>query len=392
MSRQFAAAQHKRLLYCQPKGRHLRSHDNDILINSELLPVFKKFRAPDPVPQTTNYTTNSLPIETARLLATVLLVSFHVIGSGPEAGLRVAYPHPARLFAEFFADLRMPLFAFIAGVVYALKPISPPRLGGFFTGKLRRLLLPGTVAIVLSAVVTTHFGLRLAPDGPIWHLAVLPYLHYWFLWSIFLIFVIYAPLDALTGGRALLPCLGIALAVNAAQLTITPNLFSINGAIRLFPYFLLGVLFLRSFDRVQRHRIPLLGLAATLVLAATLADAAAYAETGVLSNQGRGLQTMAFAIGGCLLAFLVLPNLPWLSWFGAMSFTIYLYHVFGTSAARRALHAAGIEDMTAHIVLGVAAGFAVPMALHMLARRSALTRTVVLGLRQPRAERRATPA
>jgi membrane-bound acyltransferase YfiQ involved in biofilm formation len=167
------------------------------------------------------------------------------------------------------------------------------------------------------------------------------------------------------------------------EVRVTPNIFSINGAIGLFPHFLLGVLFFRSMDFVHRHRTPLVILGATLIFVATVVNIAVYAETGALSTRQRDLQSLCFATGGCILAMLALPRLPQMGWFGAVSLTVYLYHVFGTSAARRALHLAGIDDVAVHIVLGVAAGFAVPIALHLLARRHALTRLVFLGLRQP---------
>ncbi len=56
-------------------------------------------------------------IEEVRLFATLLLVTFHVIGL-PDSGLSLAYPHPLRFFADMFSNFRMPAFAFIAGYIY----------------------------------------------------------------------------------------------------------------------------------------------------------------------------------------------------------------------------------------------------------------------------------
>uniref|UniRef100_UPI0035AFCA27 acyltransferase family protein n=1 Tax=Paracoccus sp. TaxID=267 RepID=UPI0035AFCA27 len=84
-----------------------------------------------------------LPIETVRAIAILVLVSFHVIG-GPEAGrgLGLQAPHPLRYYADLLIDIRMPLFAFIAGAVYALRPVRVEKLGSFLVGKFRRLALP----------------------------------------------------------------------------------------------------------------------------------------------------------------------------------------------------------------------------------------------------------
>src|SRR5688500_6001125 len=64
-----------------------------------------------------------IPIETMRGIACVLLVAFHVIGDSATAGIHVADDSGFRYFANSFQYVRMPLFSFISGVVYAWRPV-----------------------------------------------------------------------------------------------------------------------------------------------------------------------------------------------------------------------------------------------------------------------------
>ena len=64
--------------------------------------------------------TKNLKIDTLRGLASVLLVTYHVIGTGSDSGLRIPDGEPVQLFNDSLMYLRMPLFSFLSGFVYAL--------------------------------------------------------------------------------------------------------------------------------------------------------------------------------------------------------------------------------------------------------------------------------
>ena len=81
-------------------------------------------------------------VETLRGLACVLLVAFHVIGSHASSGLHVGEDSIYRQFANLFMHLRMPLFTFLSGFVYAYRPVTQAQTGAFAEKKLIRLLLP----------------------------------------------------------------------------------------------------------------------------------------------------------------------------------------------------------------------------------------------------------
>lgn len=79
----------------------------------------------------------NLTIETLRGIAILLVVAGHVIGSAPDGGMKIDFPHPLRYLYLWIDYIQMPLFTAIAGWVYALKPAALP--GGFVVFARKRL-------------------------------------------------------------------------------------------------------------------------------------------------------------------------------------------------------------------------------------------------------------
>lgn len=324
---------------------------------------------------------SEFPIETARAIAVIALVSFHVIGGRQGGGLDVDYPHPLRFYADLLVDIRMPIFAFIAGLVYALKPVAPENLGNFMLGKMRRLALPGLTAITVFVIFAVIMNTQDAPQGPLWEPYLRNYAIFWFLQAILLIFVFYGTADILSGGRVLLPTLVVAALALALGWQFPTDIMSADRVTCLLVYFLLGVAFMRHRDLMLDRRgsfLALAGLAIAIGLAMNLAHLSA---TGSLSTNRLDLQSLLFGAGLCVAALLVLPVVGWLRWLGAFSLTIYLYHILATSGARRALGAVGVDSLWLQALAGTAIGVLLPVLLHLLAKRTALTRLMVLGLR-----------
>lgn len=135
----------------------------------------------------------NLSIETLRGIAILLVVAGHVIGSAPDGGMKIDFPHPLRYLYLWIDYIQMPLFTAIAGWVYALKPAALP--GGFVVfarKKAMRLLVPmivvGTLYFVIQYLVpgTNNKG----DITRMWRIYVFPYTIYWYLPSLFLIFMI----------------------------------------------------------------------------------------------------------------------------------------------------------------------------------------------------------
>ncbi len=329
-----------------------------------------------------------LPIETVRAMAILVLVSFHVIG-GPENGhgLALQYPHPLRYYADLLIDIRMPLFAFIAGAVYALRPVKVEKLGSFLAGKFRRLALPGITAITLFVLMSKIMN---TPDGVIeqpWDPYFRDYAIYWFLQAMLVIFLVYGTLDILTHGRVLMPALIISGLAVAFGYELKTDIMGMNHLTQLLFYFLLGIVFIRQFGFVTENRRAVLVVALAVMAAGLAMNFTVLIQTGAFSAQRLDLQSLLLGTGTCVTAFLLLPRLGWLQWLGAYSLTIYLYHIFATSGARRAMEAAGFSSPWLQVLIGTVAGIAFPVMLQTLAKRCAATRLLVLGMRDKPASR-----
>lgn len=320
-------------------------------------------------------------IETMRALAVFLLVSYHVIGVDRTSGLGLDYPHPLRIFADFFIDVRMPLFAFIAGYVYGLRPVAPGGYRVFLAGKFRRLLLPGAIATTGFALVAGFIGNEFQRDlGEFWKIYVFSYAHFWFLQSIFLIFVLIGAIESRISHTLTPFLLGLSMVLYLAEAGRGITLFSLYSGFYLLPFFLMGRQVVLLKQHIMQHARWLIGFSLVIVVLASLWNLHHLQSYGELSPR-RDMQSLAMGLSFCLFAVLSLPRIKFLESLGPYAFTIYLYHVFGTSGARRLMHAMGVTDVSLNLMVGLAAGILLPVLLHHLATQNAQLRPYMLGMK-----------
>jgi fucose 4-O-acetylase-like acetyltransferase len=331
---------------------------------------------------------NNRPIEEIRVLATLLLVIYHVIG-GEGTGLNLSYPHPMRIFADMLADFRMPAFAFLSGFVYALHPPRLTSLHAFYVGKLRRIAVPGIIAALsfeAAALLLDSMGMTfewmVAPQD-IWRLLIFPYLHFWFLQAILTLFVVIGLTDAATRHRHHLWLLAIATLFSLSRLKLPPY-FSLDQAAGLAPFFILGICVYRGGAWIDARKAPLTLVTLTVMLACLCWKLWRYTQTGMIDLDRRDIETLAMGAALCLLLIFYIPTHPWAKVIGRVTFTIYLYHVLGTAAARIALNKLGIDMLPVHLLCGVIAGLMLPTALHLIAACHPLTSKLLLGIRSKR--------
>ena len=326
-------------------------------------------------------------IETLRVFATCLLVAYHTIGV-PNTGLHLDYPHPLRIFADFFVDLRMPLFAFIAGWVYAIRPIGKTSFRDFATGKLRRLYVPGVAAaliywVVASSIVKDAIG----ANTPLIEVITLSYAHYWFLQAILIILFCYALFDMLLGQKALLPFLVLSLTLFLVVQKSPMTYFEIDSAAYLSPYFCIGLLAQRYDARGRTYYLPITAVLLVSILTSLVLCISFFKANGFLPNYKTDLQSILFSFAAVFLLWMYLPSISLLSRFGAVSFTVYLYHVFGSSGGRRLGANLGLENEYLLFLLSFACGLIFPLILHRLVSGWNISRVLMLGLRPIRIEK-----
>jgi fucose 4-O-acetylase-like acetyltransferase len=322
------------------------------------------------------------------------LVAYHVIGASSSEGLRVPDNSPWRYFADTFVYLRMPLFTFLSGVVYALRPVrASTRLSTFTTGKMRRLLVPMLIFGTAYALAQTFLPGANDPISVPWYLwNIIPVGPYWFLISMMWVFVAVAVLEKTGVLNRLSTVLGVIVAAFVVDAMLPPavNFLGWRTAFYLFPFFIVGL----AASRFRWRTAP--GWAKLTVAAAGLL-LGIYSQlglAGLVSQVPARHSLIAGALGSALCLTLMLTRWSWgpLVVIGGFSFTIYTAQVFGVGAMRLALNRLGVEALSVSVLLCIAAGIVLPMCLEIVARRSRTLSTLLLGKRWSHGSNRRDPS
>lgn len=320
-------------------------------------------------------------IQTLRGLACIFLVAYHTVGSAPDRGLLMGDGTLLRHLADSFVYLRMPLFAFVAGLVYTFRSVTPGQpVVPFMLGKARRLLIP------MLVVGSTQFFFQSLAKGfdpghlleALW-IPIFPYEHFWFLQAIFVIFTLVALMDSfgvLVRRFALVAAMVIAAVISSMDLLNT-ELLSIRGALFLLPFFFLGMYFGRFGDPLARPGgVPIAWLLVAIGTIVTQAGLFGYLDHPLAREAPVGL---LFGAAFCMLIIRIgWTNRP-LEFIGKYSYAIYLFHMFGVAGLRMVLPKIGIDQPYIMFLIMLAAGLTLPILVEIVASRFNLTRMFLLG-------------
>jgi glucan biosynthesis protein C len=323
-------------------------------------------------------------VQTLRGIACILLVAFHTIGSEALTGMKVDDDSGYRLFANLFTYLRMPLFTFLSGFVYAYRPAQAGQVAAFARRKFARLVLPLLCVSTLfyaATEVSQANTLWQIPLDQMWRIYVFNYAHYWFLQAIILIFAAVALLDRFkllsTPGRyavAFVVAVTIHLTVPVERDETVP--FSALDALYLAPFFLLGL-------GANRFRAILMQpfVSRTCVLAALVGmvmHAAMLLQGQTPSQHGMPLE-LFIGVTGTLALIALCPASRWLERIGAYSYAVYLFHPFFVGAARAVSKPIEVTAIlfTACLIAGVLG----PMVLERVLGNVPVVKTLLFGRR-----------
>lgn len=300
-------------------------------------------------------------LDTARGIACVLLVFYHAVGIGPESGLRLPPSSGYSVLNDALAYVRMPLFTFLSGVVYALRPVSLASLSRFAEAKVKRLLVPFLTITVLFTVMQrlipgTNTSLEWVqiPRALLW-----PYGHLWFLLGLAWVFAAVAALDALKALEKPGHCLILFMAgALLFELHYGPiGVLAWNRSFYLLPFFVAGLMLTRF------------GVKWALICA----------PASLLSLNWPILIGVIF----CTMLLSWLPAVAILARIGIFSYSIYLLHVFGTASMRMLLMRIGVETVPLLLVFITAAGIALPIGAHLALARIPFAGRALLGVWKP---------
>lgn len=321
-------------------------------------------------------------VDTLRGIACLLLVAYHVIGGEEGRGLDVSSGSFLVWFSDSMAYLRMPLFTFLAGFVFAARPNLSSQTGRFMWGKVRRLLLPLLCVGALYFFVQRAVGSE-PTEARLFEVYLFPFEHFWYLQSLFIIFVFVFFIDVtgcIRNHVSLIAATAIAFAV-APFISFELNLFSINGAVYLLPYFLMGVAFKRLAwlsELDEGNPRPRHWLAVALIALTILHQASLMGLFPELFHPYRLSGELYSVVCIAFLYSLGLSNRV-IAWIGGYSYSIYLFHIFGTAGARIILGKFGVENEATLFVLGMTCGLLLPVVVELLFDRVAVLRMAFLG-------------
>jgi fucose 4-O-acetylase-like acetyltransferase len=336
----------------------------------------KEAKYPDQAKKASRMSTDSSPtatydhrIDAIRGIACILLVAFHVIGEQASHGLRVDPDHPFALFAEIFIHLRMPLFAMLSGFVYGYRPANRGKIGSYFKGKGRRLVLPYLFAATAFAVINTVLGGAYAlPLGDFWQVYVLSYSQFWFIQSVLIMFVVMGLVDIIFGSDKIWP-LATLLAVSCLAF-LSPiaegvQVMSLDRAFYLAPFFLGGVFLNRLGSDLPR--MAAWGIAVATLIGLAIHSVDTIREPGLTLDR-RTLVGLFLALGLSSSLVMFRFRAGWLETIGRYSYSIYLYHIFAVFGLQAAYDMFGFPGATIGLALGVGLGLALPMMAEEIAR------------------------
>lgn len=316
-------------------------------------------------------------IDTMRALACLALVSFHVVGNTAGSGMELPLDHRLTLLNATFADMRMPLFSFLSGLVFVALERTRRTPQDLLGSKARRLLIP---MLSVGALFWVARDLAGQAQQPIETLLVRPFAHFWFLQATFLIMLALVGLTWISGRRDVLVA-AVLLALGAViwvTRTLPPdNIFSVIQAFHLMPFFMAGYLCRRVGIPRIRARWGALIVLAIVALGGLLAT-----ETWIVPETVRRGLSVGCGLVFCLTLLSLRPQSRVLARLGAMSYAIFLFHVFFT-ATSRATWLVVWPDMPDVLMWasGIAAGLLGPMVLSRAIASSPLLAFVFLGVR-----------
>ena len=327
----------------------------------------------------------SARVQTLRGLACLLLVAFHTIGSTGASGLHVPDGSWYRQFTDLFVHVRMPLFTFLSGLVYAYRPLGSGLALPFFGKKARRLGVP---LIVASTVLYgLHFVMH-HPVPPLWRIYIFPYWHLWFVQALLVVFAVLAILEAV-GALATFSRFMMVFAFSLGIYLYGPieghNGLGLHNATYLLPFFLLG-LGAHRYRAILQSRPALIATAACFIVSQGFHTAIVltHAIAPIDPVADRSAWTLLIGMSSSLCGLQLLPRVRLLERIGGSSYPIYLYHPLFAAAVISGL--ALLDPLpTSMLFVGAGtAGIVGPMVMEQAARRIPLGELLLEGRwRQP---------
>jgi len=325
-------------------------------------------------------------VQSLRGLAIILIVMAHVIGYTSKEVMKAADHSFLRYLYYTFEYFRLPLFSVISGWAYSLRPISKDTWASFLTNKTRRLILP------MIFVGLLYFFARLFAPGinrpvdidDLWKIFVFKYDLYWFLPSLFWVFIMICLVEVQGwikkfNGWLLFLIISLSiLSISHFYLTSIPNYFGVMGSFYLLPFFIVGI-GIERFRNFLFHKTFLWVIAFIFPIGILLQQLFWF---GFIDFPFQGKASplgLLVGISGAILLFKIHFISKWLVYIGGYSYTIFLFHAFGTAGSRIILTGFGLTNQTILFSVSLIVGLILPILIDTVIDRYKITRLLLLG-------------
>lgn len=314
-------------------------------------------------------------IQTLRGIACILVVYFHVIGTA-NTGLKLPPDSIYRMLSDFLIHIRMPLFTFLSGYIYTYRRFSSGALR-YVKGKSKRILIPLVfVSVIFATIQALIPGANNSYDEGLWLFFLYPYAHFWFLQSIFTIFMLIALIDFISkkNNRAIIAFAFLSVPFFLFSDKFT-ELFSFSRTLYLLPFFIFGMLCnIYSVQDIKTSHFKLISVFLVLIMGYHFYQV----SIGVAPDRISLLSLLIGCLGSTVLVRAGIKNTLFI-FIGGFSYSIYLYHVFGTAFSRIFLNKIGVDSIVLNVFFGLLAGVALPIIFHLYIKKIKYINLALLG-------------
>ena len=330
----------------------------------------------------------SVRAQAARSLVCLLVVLVHVINTAVNAGIRIEDDSLYVYFMDLFLPIRMPLFACLAGFVYAYKPMKRSDWRSFAGKKILRLGLPLFVAssvtfaslVVIARLAGAQYGIAAQPDiSAFWRLYLYPMHHLWFLQALLGVIAVIMVLESLRTLENFSAWLAV-FVLSLVAFTISPlagmPIFSLRDVSFLLPFFLLGL----AANRFQAMVLaPKTMHAVGFIFVTTAILHAIDISVGHMEFDRTALLAAVLGFSTVLCILRWMPTTQPFIWLGSYSFSIYLYHFPVIAFFAYAAEKLGLRSTPIFVLLSLSCGVLLPIALEAAMRNNHTARLLLLG-------------
>ncbi len=300
----------------------------------------------------------------ARALCCLFVILLHTVGLKTEGGgLNLGNASNWHTINAVLAPLRMPLFALLSG--YAFHAMGAVNRGPqqYVSTLLNRLLAPTLFAMVIFTLASEFMDTKFSFNSPVQFLKLLylPYAHFWFVMALCLMMSGTYIVRRYLSEMADLILIPLAFFLLIIPYNFTPNVWAINQALSLMPFFTCGYYYAKHAGWLHARMDFVVALAFIAASMSVLFEFDSI-PLQLISN-------FFMSISLITICATFAHHLRLLSWIAPYTFFIFLWHILGTSGTRRILVAMGFENIPLMIFAGVIAGVIFPIILyHVLGR------------------------